>query len=58
MQTKFDVGQTVNVPAEIIKIIVTDKHTFYRVCIKDDGDRVSHTIDLKEVTITNAETGR
>ena len=58
MQTKFDVGQTVMVPAKVTKIFVTDKYTFYRVRIKDDDDNTSHLIDVKEETLTNAETGR
>lgn len=58
MQTKFDVGQTVNVPAKVIRIFVTDKYTFYRVSIRDDDNHDNHIIDLKEETLTNAETGR
>lgn len=58
MQTKFDVGQTVMVPARVVKIFITDKNTYYMVNIKDDDNHCVHTIDLKEETITNAETGR
>lgn len=59
MQTKFDVGQTVMVPARVVRIFVTDKNTtFYRVRIKDDESNQNKLIDLKEETLTNAETGR
>lgn len=58
MHTKFDVGQTVMVPARVIRIFITDKNTYYRVHIKDDDNQDVHTIDIKEETLTNAETGR